>query len=40
MKSLVAGLHLEMDVEEVRREMDVKNDGEISFEVFSVWWRK
>ena len=39
LKSLVYGLHLEMDVDEIKREMGSQNDdGEISFEVFSVWW--
>ena len=41
LKSLISGLHLEMDVDEITREMDSqRDDGEISFEVFSVWWRK
>ena len=39
LKSLVSGLHLEMDVDDIKREMGSQNDdGEISFAVFSVWW--
>ena len=41
LKSLIADLHLEMDVDEITRAMGSQNDdGEISFEVFSVWWRE